>query len=98
MMRLLVLVEQVANGFQARVGEPFSLTAIGSSRDEALRNLRDLIGARLSTSTEIAALEVGRPEPPPLPPGGIFKDNPLFDEWQEAIAEYRRQMDEEIPR
>jgi hypothetical protein len=30
---------------------------------------------------------------------GIFKDDPLFDEWQEAIAQRRRQIedDPEIP-
>jgi hypothetical protein len=26
---------------------------------------------------------------------GIFKDDPMFDEWQAAIAEYRRQVDED---
>lgn len=26
---------------------------------------------------------------------GMFKDNPLFDEWQEAIEEYRRQVENE---
>jgi hypothetical protein len=90
-----VLVEPVAGGFQARTGEPFSLTAAGSSRDGALQKLHELIKARLATGAEIVPLEVGPPEPLPLPPPGIFKDNPLFDEWQEAIAEYRRKIDEE---
>jgi hypothetical protein len=25
----------------------------------------------------------------------MFRDNPLYDQWQEAIREYRRQMDED---
>jgi hypothetical protein len=29
------------------------------------------------------------------PYAGMFKDNPLFDAWQQAIADYRRQVDEE---
>lgn len=26
---------------------------------------------------------------------GIYKDDPLFDEWQQAIADYRRERDED---
>ena len=26
---------------------------------------------------------------------GMFRDNPLFDKWQEAISEYRRQVDQD---
>jgi hypothetical protein len=26
---------------------------------------------------------------------GMFKDNPLYDAWQQAIVEYRRQREEE---
>ncbi len=27
--------------------------------------------------------------------GGIFKDDPLFDRWQQAIADYRREVEED---
>ncbi len=26
---------------------------------------------------------------------GMFRDDPLFDEWQAAISEYRRQVDQD---
>ena len=26
---------------------------------------------------------------------GIFKNDPLFDDWQQAIADYRRQIEED---
>lgn len=25
---------------------------------------------------------------------GVFEDDPLFDEWQSAIREYRKQLDD----
>ena len=30
---------------------------------------------------------------PWLSGAGMFRDDPLFDEWQQAIAEYRREVD-----
>ncbi len=32
---------------------------------------------------------------PWLPAIGIFEDDPVFDEWQQAIQDYRRSMDED---
>ena len=34
-------------------------------------------------------------ENPWLAVAGIFQNDPLFDEWQAAIEEYRRKVDEE---
>lgn len=31
-----------------------------------------------------------------LPQIGVFKDNPLFDEWQQAIQDNRRKADENL--
>jgi predicted RNase H-like HicB family nuclease len=97
-MELPVLIEPVAgNGYRAKSGEPLPLTAEGATREEALRNLRQLVQQRLHTGAEVAALQV--PGPPPANPwvefAGMFKDDPYFDEWQEAIAENRRRADEE---
>jgi hypothetical protein len=43
---------------------------------------------------EVAALRRSQ-EKPWLKVKGVCKDDPLFDEWQEAIAEYRREVDED---
>ena len=41
-------------------------------------------------------LEVGTTEENPWNAvAGMFRDEPLFDEWQEAIADYRRKVDED---
>jgi hypothetical protein len=95
-MKIPVLLEQVkGNGYRARGTEPFAISARGSTRQEALAKLRAKIETRLKNGTEIVGLEVG-PEPHPLAEfAGMFKDDPLFDDWQKAIAEYRRQVDDD---
>jgi predicted RNase H-like HicB family nuclease len=93
-----VLIEPVAgNGYRAKSGEPLALTAEGATRDEALRKLRELLQQRLHGGAEVAAVEVpGSTAPNPwVEFVGMFKDDPYFDEWQQAIAENRRKADEE---
>ena len=48
-------------------------------------------------SCKIVGFEVHAPgeEHPLLKYAGMFRDNELFDEWQEAIREYRSQVDED---
>jgi hypothetical protein len=93
-MQIPVLVERVkGNGYRARGKEPFAVSARGATREEALAKLRAKIQARLKNGTEIVGLEVG-PQPHPwMEFAGMFKDDPMFDDWQKAIAEYRRQVD-----
>jgi predicted RNase H-like HicB family nuclease len=93
-MQIPVLVERVkGNGYRARGKDPFTVSARGATRAEALAKLRAKIQTKLKNGTEIVGLEVG-PEPHPLAEfAGMFKDDPLFDDWQKAIAEYRRQVD-----
>jgi predicted RNase H-like HicB family nuclease len=43
---------------------------------------------------EVDALRAAQPNPW-LRMAGIFKDDPYFDEWQQAIEDYRRQIDED---
>lgn len=95
-MQIPVLIEPVAGtGFRARGGEPLPLTAEGATPDEALQKLRELLQARLTGGTRLVALEVPDDDNPWLKMAGMYKDDPLFDEWQQAIAEYRRQIDED---
>jgi len=93
-MQIPVLVERVkGNGYRARGKDPFAVSARGATRAEALAKLHAKIQTRLKNGTEIVGLEVG-PQPHPLAEfAGMFKDDPLFDDWQTAIAEYRRQAD-----
>ena len=93
-MQIPVLVERVkGNGYRARGQKPFAVSARGATREEALAKLRAKIRARLKKGAEIVGLELD-PQPHPLAEfAGMFKDDPLFEDWQKAMAEYRRQVD-----
>ena len=47
--------------------------------------LKSLIAERLSSGAELVSLEVETPEHPLGPVPGWSEDDPLLDEWQEAI-------------
>ena len=94
-MQIPVLVERVkGDGYRARSSEPLPLKVKGATREEALAKLREKILVRLGGDTEVVGLEF--PEPHPWKKyAGMFKDDPLFDDWQRAIAEYRRKVNED---
>ena len=101
-MQIPILIEPVAgNGFRSRGGEPFALSAQGATRDEVLAKLQEQLQARLREGAEAVTLDLV--QTPPAGPwvefAGMFKDDPYFDAWQDAIAENRRKADEvpEIP-
>ena len=94
-MQLPVLIEPVNNNaYRARTGEPLVLSADGATPDEAVRKLQELVGARLHAGARLVQIEVPA-ENPWLRGAGMFKDDPLFEQWQKDIAEYRRQVDAE---
>jgi hypothetical protein len=47
----------------------------------------------LTNGAKLIALEVPATDNPWIRIEGVYQDDPLFDEWQAAIAEYRRQAD-----
>lgn len=95
-MQIPVLVERVkGNGYRARGTEPFAISAKGATREEALAKLGAKIRSRLKNGTEIVGLEVGSQPHPWMQFAGMFKDDPLFDGWQESIKEYRREVEDD---
>jgi predicted RNase H-like HicB family nuclease len=96
MMQIPILIEPVAgNGYRARGCEPFGLTADGATREEALHKLEEQLRARLKTGAQIVSLEIAEQDNPWRQFAGMFEGDPLFDEWQAAIAENRRKADED---
>jgi len=99
-MEIPVLLEPTPNnGFHARSGPPLDLSAEGRTPEEALHNLRELVRARVAPGSRIVTLNVLEGTHPWATLAGMFEDEPLFDEWQQAIAERRKAIDEdpEIP-
>jgi hypothetical protein len=95
-MEIAVLVEPVeSGGFRARSGEPFGLSTEGATADEAIQKLQDLVAARIAAGGRVVRIRVPDSENPWLRGAGMFKDDPLFDEWQQAIAERRRQVEDD---
>jgi hypothetical protein len=99
-MQIAVLVEPMpGNRFRASGAQPFAVSAEGSTRQEALVRLNEEVQARLRGGGEIVALEI-MPEPHPLAKyAGMLPDDELTHDWETAMAEYRRKIDEgpEIP-
>lgn len=95
-MQIPVLIEPIAgNGYRARGAEPFALSADGATREEALAKLREQLQERMKAGAAIVPLEVG-PEPHPLAKfAGMFKDDPLIEEWKQSMAEYRKSIDDD---
>jgi predicted RNase H-like HicB family nuclease len=95
-MQIPILVERVAgNGYRARASEPFAVTAKGATRDEALAKIRAKIQARLKEGTELVSLEVGPETNPWVEFAGMYKDDPMIDDWKKAMADYRKKVDED---
>jgi hypothetical protein len=96
-MQLPILIEPVSeNLVRASTGAPLDLITEAPTRDEAVEKLRGLIQQRVAAGAELVEVTVAT-EPHPLAKfSGIFKNDPLLDEWKEAMAEYRRQVENEL--
>ncbi|MDB9512928.1 type II toxin-antitoxin system HicB family antitoxin [Kamptonema animale CS-326] len=93
----VMLEKQENEGYRATVlGWP-ECQAFGSTREEALTSLRQIVTERLD-KVEIVSLEIDRPKPehPWMKFAGMFKDDPYFDEMQADIAALRRERDEQM--
>ncbi len=92
-MEIPVFVEPVAgNGYRA---ETCGLSADGATREEALSSLNRLLQERVKAGAQIVPLQVPWPEPPWAEFRGFLRGDPMFEAWKQAMADYRRQMDED---
>ena len=93
-MQIPVLIEAVnSNSYRVSTGQPLALSAEGATRDEALQQLQLAFQQRLRAGAEVVSFELSAADHFLAPYAGMFKDNPLFDAWQQAIAD-RRLADE----
>jgi hypothetical protein len=98
-MKIPVLVQsENGNGFRAEVLPTQTFFAEGPTAEDAMKNLRGLIQARLDEGAEIAYLEFAEKENPWLQLIGVYKGDPYLDEYKQAIADYRTQVDEDPDR
>ncbi|MBW4510284.1 MAG: type II toxin-antitoxin system HicB family antitoxin [Scytonematopsis contorta HA4267-MV1] len=91
-----VLVEEKEDGYQATVwGQP-DLFVSASTREEALKNLNELVNTRLQNVEIVTAvIEAPKSEHPWMKFAGKYKDDPQFNDMLADIEAYRRELDAE---
>lgn len=90
----VVLEENESKRFQATIlGWP-NCNGTGATRELALEKLRSTVQERLAKA-EIVQLEIDVPQAHRAGSSLSLKANPLFDEAQEHIEAYRRELDAE---
>jgi hypothetical protein len=95
-MQVPILIESIEGGrFRARAGEPFAMSAEGKTTLEAQQKLAGLIADRLKAGAVFLTLEVPL-APPHVLYAGCMKDDPLFEQMQQAIAENRQCEDADL--
>jgi hypothetical protein len=93
-MEITVLLEpKEGHGYRASSGSPLAIEAEGTSREEALCNLRAQIERKIRSGAELLTLEVGTLAHPWARFAGTLKDDPLGEAWVQAMAEYRASVD-----
>jgi len=98
-MKIAVLVEPMnGNGFRATGGEPFCIATEGATPAEALDKFKSEAEARLKAGGEVVTVEIGSQEHPLLKFAGMFKDDPLLEEWKQAMEDHRNQVEKDDAR
>jgi hypothetical protein len=93
-MQIPILLEPLANsGFRATAGQPLDLRADGATPEDAMRNLRLAVDDELSRGKQIVLLDVPAANPWLAMAGTVDPNDPLTQEWQEEMAAYRREKD-----
>ena len=93
-----VLIEEEKQGdYKATVPGMSDCQTTGKTREAALANLRQLVGARFEKA-EIVSLEIdlSKLDHPWMKFAGKYKDDIQFDEMLDCIQAYRRELDAEI--
>jgi predicted RNase H-like HicB family nuclease len=94
----VILLKNTNNGYSARpVLWPDSI-AHGTTKEEALAKVRDMI-LDLFSQAQIVQVEVDIPstaaDNPWLSKAGTFANDPTWDDFLQAMADYRQQLDPE---
>jgi hypothetical protein len=96
-MEIAILLEPVENnGYRAKSGPPFDVSAEGATCEEAVAKVREKMKSKLTDGSMLVGVEMGGETNPWLQMAGIFDPNdPLVKEWIEIMAENRRKANED---
>jgi hypothetical protein len=94
-MKIPILIEPTSEQRYVATGSaPFDVSAEADTPDEALEKVKQLISDKVARGARIAAVELPDQANPWLAGAGMFRDDPLFDQWQQGIEDHRRTMNE----
>ena len=96
-MQIPVVIERLSgNCFRAKNATAQLFAVEGDSAEESLQLWRERFAAVLPADAEVVRVDSVVPTEHPLARfARDLKDDPLFDDWQAAIAEYRTQCDQD---
>lgn len=94
-MQIPVVIERLpGNRFRAKSATAQLFAVEGESAEESLRLWRERFSSVLPADAEVVRVEPAILNEHPLARfAGDLKDDPLFDDWQAAIEEFRQQRD-----
>ena len=94
-MKIPILIETIEDQrFRASGGEPFAGAVEADTPEAALDELKKGIVARVTRGGRIEALDIPDDWNPWHEGFGMFRDDPLFHDWQQAISDNRRIVDD----
>lgn len=94
-MKIPILIEATeGQRFRATGGGPFASSVEADTPKAALDEIRRWIIARVERGGRIEVVDVPDGSNPWLEGFGMFRDDPLYDDWQEAISDNRRIADD----
>lgn len=91
-MEIAVIVEPHAGGYRARCRHPVEAEATGGTRYEAAQKLEAILRAAVNGPFTVLPLEV-TPDKPWIAFAGSIPDDPVTEEWLDAVADNRRRQD-----
>ena len=95
-MQVSTLIEPVTGqGFRASTGSPLEITVVAETRQAAILQMQECLRQRFAQGAEIVNVEAQPEEHPWKKFAGGLKDHPLLEEWKQAMADYRDQVDRE---
>lgn len=99
-MKIAAFIERTSgNGYRAFSTSPADVEADGTTREQAVERLRATLQQRLAQLEVVEVDVTARVEPHPwLAIAGSWKDRPGIDEFEQAVRDYRRQVDEDESR
>jgi hypothetical protein len=94
-MKIPVLIEATSEDRYRATGlAPLADSAEGDTPEAAVEKLKEILRSRLANGARFSVIELPGEMNPWLSGAGVLRDDPLFEDWRQAMADYRREADQ----